>query len=293
MLKETDAALFGAITSKPNVPGYRSPIVRLRQKFNLYSNMRPCKAYEGNPLNYRDDIDLVVFRENTEGLYAGIEFYDTNELKSIEAFKKFDPNKTTVSCRVFTEKGCRRIVKKAFDYAKQNDYPTVTLVHKANVIRATDGMFLKVAEDVAKDYPKIEVWKQNIDAMCMQLVKNPQIFGVIATTNMFGDIVSDLTAQLVGGLGFAASASTSDEYGLFEPTHGSAPKYAGKYKVNPIAALLSTKLMFEWLGETELATKLENAVKLNIKEGKVKTYDMGGNSSTLDVAKDVVRIMNE
>jgi 3-isopropylmalate dehydrogenase len=293
MLKETDAALFGAITSKPNVPGYRSPIVRLRQKFNLYSNMRPCKAYEGNPLNYRDDIDLIVFRENTEGLYAGFEFYNTNELKSLEVFKKFDPKKTTVSCRVFTEKGCRRIVKKAFDYAKQNDYPTVTLVHKANVIRATDGMFLKVAEDVAKDYPNIEMWKQNIDAMCMQLVKNPQNFGVIATTNMFGDIVSDLTAQLVGGLGFAASASTSDKYGLFEPTHGSAPKYAGKYKVNPIAALLSTKLMFEWLGEIKLANKLENAVKVNIKEGKVKTYDMGGNSSTLDVAKDVARIMNE
>lgn len=293
MMKETDAALFGAITSKPNVPGYRSPIVRLRQRFNLYSNMRPCKAYEGNPLNYRDDINLVVFRENTEGLYSGIEFYDTNELKSIEAFKKFDPKKTTVSCRVFTETGCRRIVKKAFDYAKSNKFPTVTLVHKANVIRATDGMFIRVAEDVAKDYPNIEVWKQNIDAMCMQLVKNPQNFGVIATTNMFGDIVSDLTAQLVGGLGFAASASTSDDYGLFEPTHGSAPKYAGKYKVNPLAAILSVKLMFEWLGETKLANNLERAVQTNIKEGKVRTYDMNGDSTTLEVAKDIVKILNE
>lgn len=293
MMKETNAALFGAITSKPNVPGYRSPIVRLRQRFNLYSNMRPCKAYEGNPLNYRDDINLVVFRENTEGLYSGIEFYDTNELKSIEAFKKFDPKKTTVSCRVFTETGCRRIVKKAFDYAKSNKFPTVTLVHKANVIRATDGMFIRVAEDVAKDYPNIEVWKQNIDAMCMQLVKNPQNFGVIATTNMFGDIVSDLTAQLVGGLGFAASASTSDDYGLFEPTHGSAPKYAGKYKVNPLAAILSVKLMFEWLGETKLANNLERAVQTNIKEGKVRTYDMNGDSTTLEVAKDIVKILNE
>ncbi|NHJ47761.1 MAG: isocitrate/isopropylmalate dehydrogenase family protein [Asgard group archaeon] len=293
MLKGTDAALFGAITSKPHAKGYRSPIVRLRQKFNLYSNMRPCKAYEGNPLNYRDDIDLVVFRENTEGLYAGIEFYDTNELKAVETFKNYDSKNTTVSCRVFTTEGCRRIVKKAFDYAKEQNYPTVTLVHKANVIRATDGMFLKVAEEVAKDYPDIEVWKQNIDAMCMQLVKNPQNYGVIATTNMFGDIVSDLTAQLVGGLGFAASASTSDKYGLFEPTHGSAPKYAGKYKVNPIAAILSVKLMFEWLGEKELANKVEYAVKQNLKEGKVRTYDLGGDSSTLDVAKDIVRIMNE
>ena len=293
MLKETDAALFGAITSKPNVPGYRSPIVRLRQIFNLYSNMRPCKAYEGNPLNYRDDLDLVVFRENTEGLYAGIEFYDTTELQDVKVFKKFDQKKTTVSCRVFTEDGCRRIVKKGFEYAKKHKYPTVTLVHKANVIRATDGMFLRIADEVAKDYPDIEVWKQNIDAMCMQLVKNPQNYGVIVTTNMFGDIVSDLTAQLVGGLGFAASASTSDTFALFEPTHGSAPKYAGQYKVNPIAAILSTMLMFDWLGETEIAKKLEEAIKVNLKEGKVRTYDLGGSSSTLDVAKDIVRIMNK
>ncbi len=295
MMKETDAALFGAITSKANVPGYRSPIVRLRQLFNLYSNMRPCIAYEGNPLNYRDDIELIVFRENTEGLYSGFDFYDAKEFMHLDAFKKknYDPEKTTVSCRVFTEEGCKRILKAGFEYAKKHKYPTVTLVHKANVIRATDGMFLRVAEEVAKDYPKIEVWKQNIDAMCMQLVKNPQNFGVIVTTNMFGDIVSDLTAQLVGGLGFAASASTSDNYGLFEPTHGSAPKYAGQYKVNPIAAILSVKLMFDWLGEHELAKKVDDAVRVNLKEGKVRTYDLGGTSSTLDVAKDIVRIMNK
>jgi 3-isopropylmalate dehydrogenase len=293
MMKETDAALFGAITSKPNVPGYRSPIVRLRQTFDLYSNMRPCKAYEGNPLNYRDDIDIVVFRENTEGLYAGVEFYDLSELKALKTFQKYDPKKTKVSCRVFTEEGCKKILKAGFEYAKKHNRPTVTLVHKANVIRATDGMFLEIAEEMAKDYPKIEVWKQNVDAMCMQLVKNPQDFGVIVTTNMFGDIVSDLTAQLVGGLGFAASASTSDKYGLFEPTHGSAPKYAGQYKVNPTAAILSVKLMLDWLGEEEIAQNIENAVKRNIKEGKIKTYDLGGNSSTIEVAKDVIRILNE
>ena len=293
MMKETDAALFGAITSKPNVEGYRSPIVRLRQIFDLYSNMRPCKAYAGNRLNYRDDIDLVTFRENTEGLYSGVEFYDVKELQEIDIFKKYEPGKTTVSCRVFTEQGCRRIIKKAFDYAKENNRPTVTLIHKANVIRATDGMFLKAAEEVAKDYPNIEVWKQNIDAMCMQLVKNPQDFGVMVTSNMFGDIISDLTAQLVGGLGFAASASTSDSYGLFEPTHGSAPKYAGQYKVNPTAAILSAMLMFDWLGEKDLAKKVEEAVKINLKEGKVRTYDLGGSSSTLEVAKDIVRILND
>ncbi|MFW9923011.1 MAG: isocitrate/isopropylmalate dehydrogenase family protein, partial [Candidatus Thorarchaeota archaeon] len=258
-------------------------------------NMRPCKAYEGNPLNYRDNIDMVVFRENTEGLYSGFDFDTANEFMCIEAFKNKikDPSKTSISCRVFTEEGCRRILKKGFEYAKQHKYPTNTIVHKANVVRATDGMFLRIANEVAKDFPEVEMWNQNIDAMCMQLIKNPENFGVITTTNMFGDIVSDLTAQLVGGLGFASSASTSDTYGLFEPTHGSAPKYAGMYKVNPIAAILSAKLMFEWLGEKEIATKVEDAVKINIKEGKVRTYDMGGTSSTLEVAKDIIRILNK
>ncbi|MBD3191449.1 MAG: isocitrate/isopropylmalate dehydrogenase family protein [Candidatus Heimdallarchaeota archaeon] len=293
MMKETDAALFGAITSKPNVPGYRSPIVRLRQIFDLYSNMRPCKAYPGNPLNYRDDIDIIVFRENTEGLYSGIEFYDLEKLKQLEEFQKYDPKKTTVSCRVFTESGCRRIVKRAFQYAQDHDYPTVTLIHKGNVIRATDGMMLRVADEIAEEYPEIELWKQNVDAMCMQLVKNPQDFGILVSSNMFGDIISDLTAQLVGGLGFAASASTSDSYGLFEPTHGSAPKYAGQYKVNPIAGILSVKYLFDWLGETKLGSNLEEAVKTNIKEGKVRTYDLGGDASTLDVAKDIIRILDE
>ena len=221
MMKTTNACLFGAITSKANVPGYRSPIVRLRQEFNLYSNMRPCKSFEGNPLNFRDDLDLIVFRENTEGLYSGFDFYDATEFMGIDMFKKKikDPMKTTVSCRVFTEEGCRRILKKAFDYAQENNYPTVTVVHKANVVRATCGMFVDIANQVAKDYPKIEKWEENVDAMCMQLIKNPEKYGVIVTTNMFGDIISDVTAQLVGGLGFAASASTSDNYGLFEPRY--------------------------------------------------------------------------
>ncbi|MFX0095000.1 MAG: isocitrate/isopropylmalate dehydrogenase family protein [Candidatus Hodarchaeota archaeon] len=315
-MKKTDAALFGAITSKPQTDPevvetvkkfgkpYRSPIVRLRQKFNLYSNMRPCKAYKGNPLNYRDDIDLVVFRENTEGLYAGIEFYEGEQFSrlrdsGLEEFQKYDPKTTAASCRVFTEKGCRQILKTAFNYAEKFNRPTVTVVHKANVVRATSGMFLRVAQEVAKEYPNIELWDANVDAMAMWLVKNPQTYGVLVCTNMFGDIISDLSAQLVGGLGFASSASTcGDKYGLFEPTHGSAPKYAGQYKVNPIAAILSGKLMLEWLGTAkndptlvEISQQIEKAIAEVIAEGKVRTYDLGGSNTTLEVAEAIVKKM--
>lgn len=303
-MKETDAALFGAITSKSAMDPdtisiqqkhgtkYRSPIVRLRQTFNLYSNMRPCKAYPGNPLNYRDDIDLVFFRENTEGLYSGVEFQTIPpELQKIAPMDKYDPKNTAVSFRIFTKEGCRRIIRKAFNYAKDFDWPTVTVIHKANVIRQTCGMFLSIAKEIAQEYPDIEMWETNIDAMCMWLVKNPQDYGVCVTSNMFGDIVSDLGAQLVGGLGFASSASTSDSYGLFEPTHGSAPKYAGQYKVNPTAALLSVKLMWDYLGERSLAEKLEAAIATVIKEGKVRTYDLGGTNTSLEVAEEVLKKM--
>jgi len=301
-MKETDAALFGAITSKSATDPetisiqqkhgtrYRSPIVKLRQTFNLFSNMRPCKAYPGNPLNYRDDIDLVFFRENTEGLYSGVEFHPIpTEIHKLDLMEKYDPEKTAVSFRIFTEDGCHRIIQKAFDYAKEFGHSTVTVIHKANVIRQTCGMFLRIAKDIAQDYPNIEMWETNIDAMCMWLVKNPQDYGVCVTSNMFGDIVSDLGAQLVGGLGFASSASTSDSYGLFEPTHGSAPKYAGQYKVNPTAALLSVKLLWDYLGEHQLAKKLEKAIATVIREGKVRTYDLGGNNTTLEVAEEVVK----
>ncbi len=303
-MKETDAALFGAITSKnqsdPDTISiqqkhgtkYRSPIVRLRQTFNLYSNMRPCKAYPGNPLNYRDDVNLVFFRENTEGLYAGVEFGTIpSELQKVSPMDKFNPEKTAVSFRIFTEKGCHQIIRKAFEYAKGFGWPTVTVIHKANVIRQTCGMFLRIANEIAQDYPNIDMWDTNIDAMCMWLIKNPQDYGVCVTSNMFGDIVSDLGAQLVGGLGFASSASTSDAYGLFEPTHGSAPKYAGQHKVNPTAALLSVKLMWDYLGERSLAQKLENAIATVIQESKVRTYDLGGSNTSLEVAEEVVKKM--
>ncbi|KAA3636257.1 MAG: isocitrate/isopropylmalate dehydrogenase family protein, partial [Calditrichaeota bacterium] len=310
LLKNTDCALFGAITSLPKeeaenelIPElqgkghvYSSPIVRLRQEFKLRSNVRPCKAYQGNPLNYKDEIDIVVFRENTEGLYVGLEFHPfPDEVREVvrkynPKMSKFDHAKAedvAVSMRVFTREGCRNIVTAAFEYAKQFGRKSVTIVEKPNVIRETSGLMVRTAREVAKNYPGIELWETNIDAMCMWLIKNPMDYSVIATSNMFGDIVSDLCAQLVGGLGFAASGNIGDNYAVFEPTHGSAPKYAGKYKVNPMAMLLTTKMMLDWLGETEKAERLEKAIAEVISEGKVRTYDMGGTNTTLEVGEAI------
>jgi 3-isopropylmalate dehydrogenase len=309
-LKTCDCALFAAITSKPKeeaeaelIPElqgkgltYRSPIVRLRQTFDLYVNLRPCRAFKGNPLNYRDDIDLVVFRENTQGLYAGVEFHPvpdkvraTLEEHSprMAAFEGVSSDDLAISCRIFTREGCRRIVRQSFEYAKRFGYPTVTLVEKPNVIRETSGLMVREARKVSAEYPDIDLWETNVDALAMWLVKNPQDYGVLVASNMFGDIVSDLAAQLVGGLGFAASGNIGDKFAVFEPTHGSAPKYAGLYKVNPTAMLLATKLMLDWLGETETAQALQQAVADVIAEGKVRTYDLGGDSGTLDVARAV------
>ncbi len=308
-LKSCDCALFGAITSKPkeeaeaelapNLQGkglvYRSPIVRLRQAFDLYTNLRPCKAYPGNPLNYRDDLDLVVFRENTEGLYSGVEFHPVPDavraaLKANPSMGKYDAvagEDLAISCRIFTRQGCQRIVQQAFDYAQEHGRPTVTLVEKPNVIRETSGLITREARKIAADYPHIDLWETNIDAMCMWLIKNPQDYGVIVTSNMFGDIVSDLCAQLVGGLGFASSGNIGDAFAVFEPTHGSAPKYAGQHKVNPTAMLLAVRLMLDWLGESDMAGRLEAAISAVIAEGQARTYDMGGSASTLEVGQAV------
>ena len=310
LLKNTDCALFGAITSKPRDEAeaelapelqgknliYSSPIVRMRQEFDLRTNLRPCKAYPGNPLNYKEGIDLVVFRENTEDLYSGVEFHPLpDEVRAV--IKKHNPkmgkfdstsgDDIAVSLRINTRRACRNIVTDAFELARKNGKKAVTIVEKPNVIRETSGLMVRTAREVAKDYPGIELWETNIDAMCMWLIKNPMDYSVIVTSNMFGDIVSDLCAQLVGGLGFAASGNIGDKLAVFEPTHGSAPKYAGKYKVNPMAMLLTTKMMFDWLGETDHAVALENAIAAVIKEGKVRTYDMGGSNTSLEVAEAV------
>jgi isocitrate/isopropylmalate dehydrogenase len=310
VLRGTTCALFGAITSKPKDEAerelrpelcgtglaYRSPIVRLRQMFDLYCNLRPCKAYPGNPLNYRDDIDLVVFRENTEGLYAGVEFHPfEGEVRAalekhspaMRRFKDVPPEDIAISARVITRRGASRIVRSACEYARRYGYKTVTLVEKPNVLRETSGLMVEAGRAVAAEYPEIQFWDTNIDAQMMWLLKNPRDYGVLVTSNMFGDILSDLCAQLVGGLGFASSGNIGDHYAVFEPTHGSAPKYAGQNKVNPLAMLLAVKLMLDWLGESDKAQALESALAAVVQEGRVRTYDMGGSHSTLDVAAAV------
>jgi len=315
LLRETDCCLFGAITSKPNDDAqkeldsslrnkgitYTSPIVRLRQEFNLHTNIRPCKAYKGNPLNYRDDIDLVVFRENTEDLYAGVEFRPLpkqvfDALMTHKKMKKFATvplDEIAVSCRIFTKKACQSIIRQAFDYAQQHKRKSVTLIEKPNVIRETSGMMIEEGRKIAKEYSGIIYQETNVDAMCMWLVKNPQKYDVLVSSNMFGDIISDLAAQLVGGLGFASSGNIGDTYAVFEPTHGSAPKYAGMYKVNPMAMLLTVKLMLDWLDEKKQAKKLETAIAHVIQENTVTTYDVGGTHTTLEVAKEVAKKLDE
>jgi 3-isopropylmalate dehydrogenase len=310
LLKNVDAAMFGAITSKPvkaaeaelipELMGtgliYRSPIVRMRQLFDLYICLRPCKAYPGNPLNYREDIDLVVFRENTEDLYSGVEFNPVpqeladvlgRQSKQFAAFKDLPVDQYAISAKVVSRKGSERIIRAAFEYARKYGRRRVTVIHKANVVRATEGLFLEIAKEISTEYPEIKMDDANVDAMCMWLVKNPQDYEVLVATNMFGDIISDLSSQLVGGLGFGCSGNIGQKLAVFEPSHGSAPKYAGLYKVNPIAAILSAKMMLDWLGESEKAAGLEQATAAVIHEGKVRTYDMGGAHTTLQMGEAI------
>ena len=310
LLKNVNAAMFGAITSKPvkdaeaelipELKGkgliYRSPIVRMRQMFDLYNCLRPTKAYPGNPLNFKEGIDLVVFRENTEDLYCGVEFNPVPDelastLKQISkpfgAFSHLKGDEYAISCKINTRKGSERIIRAAFDFARKFNRKKVTIVHKANVVRATDGLFFEIAKEVRKDYPEIQMDDANIDAMTMWLLKNPFNYDVLVAPNLFGDIISDLCAQMVGGLGFGCSGNIGKELAVFEPTHGSAPKYFGLYKVNPIATILAAKMMLDWLGETEMGTRLEKAVADVILEGKARTYDMGGDTKTLEMAQAI------
>lgn len=314
LLNTVDAAMFGAITSKPMKaaeaelsPGlkgtgliYRSPIVRMRQLFDLYICLRPCKGYAGNPLNYKENIDLVVFRENTEDLYSGVEFNPVpDELaallaklsKPFGAFKHLKGDEYAISTKINTVRGSERIIRAAFDYAKKFGRKKVTIVHKANVVRATDGLFLEMAKEVAKDYPEVQMDDANIDAMTMWLIKNPYNYEVLVAPNLYGDIISDLCAQMVGGLGFGCSGNIGEKLAVFEPTHGSAPKYFGQYKVNPIATIMAAKMMLDWLGEADKGARIEKAVATVIKEGRVRTYDMGGSSTTIQMAEAIASIM--
>ena len=316
LLRGVDAALFGAITSKPAAAAeaelapelrgrglaYRSPIVRMRQLFDLYVCLRPCKAYPGNPLNYREGIDLVIFRENTEDLYAGVEFSPVPAAlaemlgKLSPPFKSFaalGPDDYAVSCKINTRHGSRRIVRAAFEFARDHRRRKVTIVHKANVVRATDGLFLEEARRVAREFPGIACDDANVDAIGMWLLKNPFDYAVLVAPNLYGDIVSDLCAQMVGGLGFGCSGNIGEKLAVFEPSHGSAPKHAGLFKANPIATILAARMMLDWLGEHEKAERLEEATAAVIREGRVRTYDMGGKASTLDMGRAIATAVRE
>lgn len=269
----------GPITT-PVGTGFRSVNVALRKICNLYACVRPCKSYEGVRSLY-SDIDLVIVRENTEDLYAGIEFEkdtaDTERLiallKELDADAKFGAH-TGISIKPISVEGSERIVRYAFDYARENGRKKVTAVHKANIMKYTDGLFLAVATDVAKDYPDIEFEERIVDNMCMQLVQKPELYDVLVLPNLYGDVLSDLGAGLVGGLGVAPGANIGSNAALFEPTHGSAPKYAGQNKVNPMAMMLSGVMMLRYLKENDAADRMENAIAEVIAEGKSVTYDM-------------------
>ncbi len=310
LLRRTDCALFGAITSKPKDEAakeldpslkekgyvYFSPIVGMRQLFELHTNMRPCRAFEGNPLNIKEGVDIVVFRENTEGLYSGIEWWPVpDEVREIflkhhkkwEKFNDFPREDVAVTLRVISRRGAERILRSGFEYSKKHGRKRLTLAEKPNVLRETSGLMTVVAREMAKEYPMVTMDEANIDAMAMWMVKNPEDYEVLVASNLFGDVLSDLGAQLVGGLGFASAANIGDDYAVFEPTHGSAPKYAGKGIVNPMAMILASKLMLDHLGETEMASRVLHAVEKVIGEGKVRTRDMGGEASTMEMARAV------
>jgi isocitrate dehydrogenase (NAD+) len=337
LLDEHRIGLFGAITSKPKAEAaaeldpklkdkgyvYYSPIVGLRQHFDLDVCARPCQTFGGNPLNFirkgpgdtieEPEVDVVVFRQNTEGLYSGVEWtappnevYDA--LMTHPKMKRFavtPRQELAISTRIFTRKATERIIRAAFEHARKFGYKSVTVCEKPNVIRETSGMMLSLGREIAEEYEDIALWDTNIDAQMMWLTKNPETYGVIVSGNMFGDIISDGFAGLVGGLGFACSANIGQEVAIFEPTHGSAPKYA-EYEtpiVNPIAMILSACMMLDHIGETEKATRIRDAIARVVEEGKVRTYDMmklrgspdvieQGAASTTQMTDTIIEQMN-
>lgn len=319
LLEKHKISLFGAITSKPKTEAaeelapelkgkgyvYYSPIVGLRQHFDLDICIRPCKTFKGNPLNFirrgkggaveEPEIDAVIFRQNTEGLYGGVEWTDPPEdvfaaLNTHPKMKNFSwcpKEELAISTRIFTKKASTRIIRAAFEYASKFGYKSVTLCEKPNVIRETSGMMLAIAKEMVKEYKGISLKNTNIDAQMMWMTKNPEDYGVIVSGNMFGDIVSDGFAGLVGGLGFACSANIGREVAIFEPTHGSAPIYADYETsiVNPIAMILSACMMLDHIGETEKAAKIRKAIAEVVEEGRVQCYDMMKLSGSPEVLK--------
>lgn len=277
-IRKNKVALKGPVTT-PVGSGFRSVNVALRQKLDLYACLRPCKTYPGAPSPYKD-VDIVVVRENTEDLYSGIEFEEgkaeTSRLRELvaEATGSKVREDSGISLKVISETASRRIVKFTFEYARANKRKKVTAVHKANILKFSDGLFLAAAREVAKEYPDFEFEDRIVDNLCMQLVRKPQQFDVLVSPNLYGDFISELCAGLVGGLGLAPSANLGDGTAIFEPTHGSAPKYSGQNKVNPMAMMLSGVMMLKYIGQAEAADKLEGAIAQVIAEGKYVTYDM-------------------
>ena len=309
MLEKYKLGLFGAITSKPKDKAaaelapelqdkgyvYYSPIVGMRQHFNLDVCIRPCISFPGNPLNFirrsadggfeEPLVNAVIFRQNTEGLYGGVEWTNPpeNVYDTLMTHPKFSKNfgdvpkaEIAVSTRIFTRNACERIVRAAFNYADKFGYKSVTICEKPNVIRETSGMMRAIGQEIQKEFQHIDLWDTNIDAQMMWLTKNPEDYGVLVSGNMFGDIVSDGFAGLIGGLGFACSANIGEEVAVFEPTHGSAPKYENLNPsiVNPIAMMMTAVMMLEHIGETEKAARIKNAIAKVVKAGEVQCYDM-------------------
>ncbi|MGM0367865.1 MAG: isocitrate/isopropylmalate dehydrogenase family protein, partial [Actinomycetota bacterium] len=276
-LRNNKVGIKGPITT-PVGTGFRSVNVAMRKMFNLYACLRPCKSYEGVRSKYTD-IDLIVVRENTEDLYAGIEFeMGKKETESLIQFIKDKKGAeirkdSGISIKPISVTGTEKIVRFAFEYARKNNRKKVTGVHKANIMKYSDGLFLDTFRKVAEEYRDIESEDRIVDNMCMQLVQKPELYDVLVLPNLYGDIISDLAAGLVGGLGVAPGGNIGKDIALFEPTHGSAPKYKGQNKVNPTAMMLSGVLMLKYIGETDCASLLESAIALNIKEGKYVTYD--------------------
>jgi isocitrate dehydrogenase (NAD+) len=277
-VREAGVALKGPITT-PVGGGFRSVNVALRKELDMYAQVRPCKSYPGVRSRF-DDVDLIIVRENTEDLYAGIEYEEGTEdaeelIRWIESKGgKLRHNDAGISIKPISVTGTRRIFEFAFDYARKNGRKKITAVHKANIMKFTDGLWLRVAGEVAAENPDIDFDERIVDNMCMQLVQRPEEYDVLVLPNLYGDVLSDLCAGMIGGLGMAPGANYGESVAVFEPTHGSAPKYAGQNKVNPMAQLLSGMLMLRHLEEHDAAQRLEDAIAAVIAEGKSVTYDM-------------------
>ncbi|MBD7913346.1 MULTISPECIES: isocitrate/isopropylmalate family dehydrogenase [Clostridium] len=276
-IKNNKIALKGPITT-PVGTGFRSVNVALRKEFDLYANVRPAKTYKGIPSRY-ENVDIIIVRENTEDLYAGVEHMIGEDAAE--------------SIKIFTRKGCERIIRYAFEFARKEGRKKVTAVHKANIMKCTDGMFLNIAREISKEYLDIEFEDMIVDAMCMNLVQNPEKYDVLVLPNLYGDIVSDLCAGLVGGLGVAPGANLGKDIAIFEAVHGSAPTIAGKNLANPTAMMLSGVQMLRYLGETEAANKIEKAISKVLGEGKYVTSDLGGQLGTTEFTDKIIETLSE